>query len=102
MHVIELFLPLGRKDGTPQPRAIFGRLRAELVGRFGGLTAYSRAPAEGLWEDAGGEVERDAVVVFEVVAETLDRAWWRELRARLEQELEQDELLIRATAAERL
>jgi hypothetical protein len=102
MHVIEIFLPLRRNDGSEQPPAIFAELRRELVERFGGLTAFSRAPADGLWEDEAGAVERDQIVIFEVMAETLDRGWWSELRARLEREFAQDEVLIRAASAERL
>lgn len=102
MHVVEIFLPLTRRDGAPQPHELFGRLRAELVERFGGLTAYSRAPAEGLWESDDGSVERDSVVIFEVVAQRLDRGWWADLRTRLERDFAQEEVLIRAAAAERL
>jgi hypothetical protein len=102
MHVIEIFLPLKRSDGSAQPGGLFGALRRELIERFGGLTAFTRAPAEGLWEDQAGEVERDQIIIFEVVAETLDRPWWQQLRARLEREFQQDEVLIRAAPAERL
>lgn len=102
MHVVEIYLPLKRGDGSDQPRRLFGALREELVGKFGGLTAFSRAPAEGLWEAAPGEVERDSIVIVEVMAETLDRGWWEGLRSRLEANFEQEEILIRATAAERL
>jgi len=102
MHVVEVFLPLCRNDGSPQPRERFGQVRAELVDRFGGLTAYSRAPAEGLWEEDDGAVKRDSIVIFEVIAKTLDRGWWTAFRTRLERSFEQDEILIRATAAERL
>lgn len=101
MHVVEIFLPLTRRDGSEQPRDIFAALRRELVDRFGGLTAFTRAPAEGLWDDGDG-VERDRIVIFEVIAAELDRAWWSALKARLERDLGQDELLIRASAAERL
>ena len=101
MHVVEIFLPLTRADGSDQPRALFAALREELVERFGGLTAFTRAPAEGLWDD-GDRVERDRIVIFEVIAAELDRAWWSALKARLERDLGQDELLIRASAAERL
>lgn len=102
MHVVEIYLPLKRGDGSDQPKRLFGELRGELVERFGGLTAFSRAPAEGLWEAAPGEVECDAIVIFEVMAETLDRGWWKGLRGRLEASFGQDEILIRATAAERI
>lgn len=102
MHVIEILLPLRRNDGSPQPQARFGEVRRELIGRFGGLTAFTRAPAEGLWESGEGEVDRDPVVIFEVMAETLEREWWATYRARLEARFEQDEVVIRAAAAERL
>lgn len=102
MHVIEIFLPVKRNDGSPQPAAAFAELRRELVERFGGLTAFTRAPADGLWESESGALEHDQVVIFEVLAERLDRDWWTQLRARLERQFAQDEVLIRAAAAERL
>ena len=102
MFVVEIFLPLKRGDGSPQPGRLFGSLRAELVERFGGLTAFTRAPAEGLWEDDAHHVERDDIVIFEVVADDLDRGWWTALRQRLERDSGQDEILIHARAAERL
>lgn len=102
MHVIEIFLPLKRNDGSDQPRTLFAGVREELVERFGGLTAFSRAPAEGLWADEGGGVDRDQIVIFEVVADELDRHWWTDFRQRLEQDFAQDEILIRASPSERL
>ena len=102
MFVVEIFLPLKRGDGSPQPGRLFGSLRAELVERFGGLTAFTRAPGEGLWDDGDDHVERDEIVIFEVIAEELDRGWWSALRERLERDFGQDEILIRATGAERL
>jgi hypothetical protein len=44
---------------------------------FGDLTAYNRAPAEGLWESGSG-VEQDDIVVIEVMVDSLDRTWWKE------------------------
>lgn len=102
MHVIEIFLPLKRNDGSDQPRTLFAGVREELVERFGGLTAFSRAPAEGLWADEDGEVDRDQIVIFEVVADELDGHWWTDFRQRLEQDFAQDEILIRASPSERL
>jgi hypothetical protein len=102
MHVVEIFLPLRRNDGSQQPRERFGKVRTELVKRFGGLTAFTRAPAEGLWESDDGEVDRDSIVIFEVMADTLDRAWWAAYRAEIERLFEQDELVIRASSVDRL
>jgi hypothetical protein len=102
MHVIEILLPLQRSDGSPQPEGVFGDARRELVDKFGGLTAFNRAPAEGLWEREEGEVERDSIVVFEVMAEELDRGWWSHFRARLEQMFDQEQIVIRAAQSEQL
>jgi hypothetical protein len=77
-------------------------VRAELTERFGGLTAYTRAPAQGLWAEDGGPPARDDIVVHEVMAETLDRAWWAGYRRTLEQRFAQDELVVRAHSVERL
>ena len=102
MQLIQILLPLYDNAGAAQPRALFGQVREELTETFGGLTAFTRAPAVGLWEDEHDHVERDEIVIFEVVAEDLDRDWWRALRQRLERDFGQDEILIRATGAERL
>ena len=102
MFVVEIFLPLKRKDGADQPRGLFGEVRRELVERFGGLTAFTRAPAEGLWEDPGGRVDRDQIVIFEVMADGLDRDWWTDFRRRLEAMFEQEAIVIRASAVERV
>jgi hypothetical protein len=48
-------------------------------------------------------MQTDEVVLFEVmVVEALDRAWWSGLRERLQRELDQQELLIRAHEVERI
>jgi hypothetical protein len=102
MHVVEIFLPLRRNDGSQQPRERFGKVRRTLIDRFGGLTAFTRAPAEGLWESDDGDVDRDSIVNFEVMADALDRGWWAAYRADLERLFEQDELVIRASSVDRL
>lgn len=102
MHLIQLFLPLYDDAGAPLPKAEFDAVRAELTERFGGVTAFVRAPAVGLWEDDGGRVQRDDVVLLEVMAGHIDRAWWSAWRTRLETRFRQDEVLVRATAVERL
>jgi hypothetical protein len=102
MHVIEILLPLRDNEGTPFPRAALDRVRHELTEQFGGVTAHLRAPAAGAWKDGDGDVARDDVVIVEVMAEDLDRGWWADYRRDLEARFRQDEILIRATACERL
>lgn len=103
MHLVQLLLPLFDPQGQPLPRATFEQVHRELVDRFGGLTAYSRAPAKGLWAEDGEGVVRDDIVVYEVmVEEELDRGWWAAYRVQLEQRFRQDEVVVRALGMERL
>jgi hypothetical protein len=96
MHVFEIFLPLYDNDGRRFGQHLFGQVREELLDRFGGLTAFSRSPAEGLWASERG-TDRDEMVIFEVMADDFDRGWWSEYRKRLEGQFEQDVILIRAS-----
>jgi hypothetical protein len=102
MFVIEIFLPLRDNRGDAFSKSAFDAVKRTLTDRFGGVTQFVRAPAIGLWEDDRGEVRRDEIVVYEVMAESLDRAWWRSYRARLEADFKQEEVVIRATDAQRL
>ncbi|MEJ5991793.1 hypothetical protein WG902_17440 [Ramlibacter sp. PS3R-8] len=102
MHLIQLLLPLYDRAGQPFPPGLYDRVRKELVARFGGLTTYSRAPAKGLWKEDGDSVRRDDIVVYEVMTDAVDRAWWATWRKQLESEFQQDELVIRAQAIEQL
>ncbi|QJW85907.1 hypothetical protein HK414_23275 [Ramlibacter terrae] len=99
--MVQILLPLRDNDGRPLPRALFAQVREELVERFGGLTAYTRAPANGVWEE-GGEKQRDDIVVYEVMDDALDREWWSTYRERPEQRFAQEEIVVRAQAMERL
>ena len=101
MHLVEILLPLFDNDGKRLAPELYADVREELVGVFGGLTAFSRSPAEGVWEE-GGERSNDDIVIFEVMSDTLDRAWWRRFRERLEREFRQDEIVVRAREVERL
>jgi len=104
MHLIQLLIPVYDNRGASFPASHYATLREELAERFGGLTAYSRAPAQGLWEGKDGEApaKRDDIIVYEVMADALDRAWWERYRRTLEERFRQDELVIRAQVIERL
>jgi hypothetical protein len=77
-------------------------LAGRLTEQFGDVTAYTRAPATGLWESASGKTVRDQVVVYEVMVDRLDAAWWRELRIGLEGAFAPQELVVRSHAIRRL
>jgi len=91
MHLVQLLLP--RYDEA---------VARELTERFGGMTAYSRAPAEGKWRPGPGETVHDDIVVYEVMVEELDRGWWASYRSQLERRFHQEELVVRAHEIERL
>jgi hypothetical protein len=95
MHLIQILLPLYDNEGRRFGPETFDPVRDELSGRFGGLTAFSRAPAEGLWRE-GGEKHRDDIVVYEVMADELDEGWWGGYRSELERVFRQDAIVIRA------
>lgn len=96
MHLIQLLLPLHDNNQQSFPRAYFNQVRKDLTERFGGVTAFVRSPAVGLWKE-GNEVNRDEVIMFEVIANQLDREWWAAYRTQLQNIFRQDEILIWAS-----
>jgi hypothetical protein len=102
VYLIQLLLPLRDNAGQAFAPALYHAVSRTLTEQFGGLTAYTRAPAEGLWKEGSGGATRDEVVVYEVMAETLDRDWWSDYRAQLEHLFAQNELVVRAQHIERL
>ena len=101
MFLVEILLPLYDNEGRRFGAGEYDRVSEELAARFGGVTAVRRSPAEGVWRE-GGEESRDQVVVFEVMAEELNRAWWREYRVELERRFRQEKMVVRATEFEQL
>ena len=73
----------------------------ELTGKFGGATSFMRTPGQGLWR-SGGETQRDNIAVIEVMAGRLESEYWKRFRERLEREISQDEVVIRAQEIRRL
>jgi len=102
MHFVQILLPVRDNEGHAFGHEAFARVREELTERFGGVTAHLRSPAEGAWRDPGGGVDRDDVVILEVMADGLERGWWSQYRAELEERFRQDEVVVRATEMERL
>jgi hypothetical protein len=102
MYLIQLLLPTSDERRTRFDDRLFAQTRAELVERFGGVTAYLRSPAAGAWIAPGGAVERDEVVMVEVVSGELDAAWWRDYLQTLRVRFVQDEIHARALPAQKL
>ena len=96
MELFQIVLPLYTPDGERLPRERFATTVSELTEAFGGATAFTRSPAEGFWEDPRGRVQRDDVVVVEVMVDEADGRWWADYRMRLEGRFRQETILIRA------
>ncbi len=101
MYLIQLLLPLHDNEKRSFPSEHFHTVRTELTRRFGGVTAFLRAPATGLWAEDEG-INRDDVVMFEIIADRLDKEWWREYRVHLQHVFKQKEVLIWSTSVEKL
>lgn len=102
MFLIEFLLPLSDNQGASIPKGEFERVRHELTERFGGVTAFMRSPAAGLWADENGVIRDDDLAGFEVMTEALDREWWRDYREQLCKRFRQQEIVMRASPFERL
>ena len=100
-YLIQLLLPLNDNDGQPYEHKLFREINTSLTAKFGGVTAFSRSPAKGIWINSDHE-ERDDVIVVEVMAETLERDWWQTFRQQLELTMGQDEIIVRSHDIERL
>jgi hypothetical protein len=101
MYLVQLLLPLYDNKANHFSENVFASINGKLTGRFGGVTAHTRAPAEGLWLHHSG-VTREDVVEIEVMVDVIDRVWWRNFRQMLEAELNQEEIIIRAHLIQRL
>jgi hypothetical protein len=102
MHLVQLLLPLYDASGKRFGQPLYAAVARELTDRFGGMTAYSRAPATGLWEQKPGKTMHDDIVVCEVMVDAVDSAWWAEYRKELEERFQQKELVVRAHEIRRL
>src|SRR3978361_159940 len=96
MNLIEILLPLHDNSGQTFEPEKYTEVRQHLTERFGGLTAFTRSPAQGTTTESGRPVH-DEIVVFEVMTDALDVSWWGSYRLHLEREFRQDEIVIRAS-----
>jgi hypothetical protein len=100
-YLVQILVPKETGKGAPVSQDWFETFLKELTAKFGGATSFVRSPGQGLWRD-GGKTERDSIAVVEVMAEELAEEYWRLLRERLERDLLQDEIVIRAQQIIRL
>jgi len=100
MHLFHLFLPIYDNEGSKLSESLFREVRDELPERFGGITTYSRAPAEGLWKQDDSKASRDELIIYEVMVERFERAWWTKYRESLDRRFRQEKVLVRAQEIE--
>ena len=99
MELIQILLPLRDNEGAAFPQQLFSEVLQELSDKFGGSTAFTRSPAEGVWQSEGAK-HHDDIVVVEVMAPVLDRRWWKAYRQALEKRFRQKELIVRSQTTE--
>ena len=102
MTLVQILLPVYDAAGARFAQSMYDEVAGELTQGFGGLTADVRAPAKGLGEERSGDTQRDDIVIYEVMVDTLDAAWWTRYRKDLERRFRQDELVVRAQEIRRL
>jgi len=95
--LIQMLLPTRSAAGAAFTDELLQRTREELVDQFGGLTAYTRSPATGVWTSPRGDVEEDKVLMIEVLSARFDKEWWRSYAETLKQRFEQETIHIRAS-----
>ena len=101
MHLIQILLPVRDNEWHPFSLHDYEEVAGTLAKRFGGITAYNRAPAEGRWETSG-KIQHDDVLVMEVMVESLDKRWWGDFRAQLEAKFRQNQIIVRGQLIELL
>jgi hypothetical protein len=96
VYLIQLLLPLHDNERKAFSQEEYTAVRSELTEKFRGITAYTRAPAVGLWKPNGSAPSQEDIVVFEVMCEDLDPTWWLNYKRELEKRFRQEMLVIRA------
>lgn len=94
LHLVKIYIPLASNSGVAFAPEKFSAVKKELLDQFGGLTAFTQAPADGLWEQNSNSLDHDKIVIFEVLTKTLNPRWWDKYRKKLEQEFSQDSIQI--------
>jgi hypothetical protein len=97
MVLIQILLPTG-----PAAQVPLATTARELGETFGGLTAYVRSPAKGLWTAPDGRAEVDDVMMMEVITKRFDRSWWKDYAATLARRFQQEAIHVRALPVELL
>jgi hypothetical protein len=96
MYLIQILLPLTDENKVPFPTHYYTELTAMLTEKFGGVTAYMRSPATGLWKEDESTTVKDEIAVLEVMTRRLDVEEWKGLKDDLKSKFRQEEILMRS------
>ena len=94
MKLVQILLPLRDNRGRQFKCSLHERVRKEITDEFGGLTAYTRSPARGVWK-TGGKEKRDDLVILEIMSPRARHIWWKRYRHKLERRFKQEKLIVR-------
>jgi len=95
MQLIQILLPLIEKENKDSNFNLYTEIRKELTEKFGGITTYTRSPATGSWKEEANKTVKDDIIIYEVMAQDLDKDWWEKYKQMMEKEFEQEEIIIR-------
>ena len=101
-HLVQILLPKETGDGQPIGKDWFDGFLKELTEKFGGATSFLRAPGQGLWQSGGSDGERQHRRGRSHGRRNSTAATGTPCANRLERELSQDEIVIRAQEISRL
>ncbi len=96
MYLTEILLPLADNKHKAFKSEYFVAVEKQLTEKFGGLTAFTRTPAEGLWKNnKSSKTYRDDIIIFEVLSPEFDKTWWLHYKEELKTTFQQKEIIIR-------
>ena len=96
MKLIQIFIPLYDVEGNQFPGSIYESIKQLLTSKFDGLTIYQRSPAIGLWKENNHKTIKDDIIIYEIITEDVDKDFWLEFKKDKQEQLKQEELLIRS------
>ena len=95
MYLTQILLPLYDNHGHKLPKDKYDAVCNQLIDRFNGLTAYTRTPAKGFWQEDGQRTIHDDIIIYEVMSDQSETNWWKEYRDKLEKIFSQETVIIR-------
>ncbi|RYU91743.1 hypothetical protein [Emticicia agri] len=101
MYLIEMLLPLTDNQKKVFKSEYFEQVQHRLTEKFGGLTAFTKNPAEGLWKKSKNtKPQHDEIIIFEVITDTFDKSWWQLYKEELKRIFQQKDIVIKVLPIE--